>query len=204
MLTGFVAEFHYEASQVFGCLPVANSSFLPPTPFITLFIEEKQLAFHLVSLHNKKIQEAGPEFFVGYLNETEKQGIRLVTVWEDVWMLKRQLVIARLVSLAGKSKRIFARNTIIQRITKTVADDFLDTHHIGGSPSSRFKYGAFVKRKGDLVAAGTFSPPRTFYREGPPSRSYELIRYAGLCGVNITGGLGKLLNAFIEDVSPDD
>lgn len=204
MLTGFVAEFYHEATQAFGYTPVINPASLPPTPFSVLLFEKEGVAFHLVSLHPGKIKSAGREFFVNYLEVSEKQGTRLITVWEDVWMLKQPLVIAHLISLAGKSKRVFARNTVIRRITKTLADEFLNNNHLGESPSSRFKYGAFIKKTGELVAAGTFSPPRTFYRDGNPFRSYELIRYAGLKGVNITGGLGKLLNAFIEDVAPDD
>lgn len=203
MLTGFAAEFRHEASKIFGQEPV-KPAFLPETPFTVIFFENQQVAFHLIHLDANAIQAAGTSFFVYYLDNAEEQGVRLVTVWEDVWMLKRSLVIAHLISLAGKSARVFARNTVVKRITKTVADEFLDNYHLGGSPSSRFKYGLFVKKTGELAAAGTFSPPRTFYRNDKPFRSYELIRYAGLSGVNITGGLGKLLSAFTEDVNPDD
>lgn len=203
MLTGFAAEFCHEASIIFGQEPI-KPDFLPETPFTIIFFENQQVAFHLIHLDGNTIHAAGPGFFVNYLDTAEEHGVRLVTVWGDVWMLKRNLVIAHLISLAGKSTRVFARNTVVKRITKTVANEFLDNQHLGGSPSSRFKYGLFVKKTGELAAAGTFSPPRTFYRDDKPFRSYELIRYAGLSGVNITGGLGKLLSAFIEDVNPGD
>ena len=35
-------------------------------------------------------------------------------------------------------------------------------------------------------------------------RSYEWIRFASLPGVRISGGMGKILKAFIEEVHPDD
>ena len=35
-------------------------------------------------------------------------------------------------------------------------------------------------------------------------RSYEWIRYASLPGIRVIGGMGKLLDAFVEYVKPDD
>ena len=35
-------------------------------------------------------------------------------------------------------------------------------------------------------------------------RSYEWTRYASLPGARISGGMGKVLKAFIKDVQPDD
>lgn len=54
------------------------------------------------------------------------------------------------------------------------------------------------------MAVATFSNARRWDRGGRRISSYEWIRYASERGYRVTGGMGKLLQAFIEDVHPDD
>jgi len=54
------------------------------------------------------------------------------------------------------------------------------------------------------VAVATFSNARRWQKGGRTVSSYEWIRYASLEGCRVTGGMGKLLQAFIDDVHPDD
>ena len=57
---------------------------------------------------------------------------------------------------------------------------------------------------GTLVAVATFSNARKWIKGDKTIRSYEWTRYASLSGVRLSGGMGKLLKAFIEEVRPDD
>lgn len=57
---------------------------------------------------------------------------------------------------------------------------------------------------GTLVAVATFSNARKWQKGDKVIRSYEWTRYASLPGVRISGGMGKVLKAFIEEVHPDD
>ena len=57
---------------------------------------------------------------------------------------------------------------------------------------------------GVLVAVATFSNARKWQKGDKRIRSYEWTRYASLPGVRISGGMGKMLKAFIKDVQPDD
>ena len=57
---------------------------------------------------------------------------------------------------------------------------------------------------GTLIAVGTFSNARKWIKNGKEIRSYEWTRFASLPGLRISGGMGKILNAFIEEVQPDD
>ena len=52
-----------------------------------------------------------------------------------------------------------------------------------------------------LVAVGEFSSARTM-KDG--RRSYEWVRYASEPGVRVVGGMGKVLQKFVDDVHPDD
>lgn len=83
-----------------------------------------------------------------------------------------------------------------------------------GDASCRYRYGMFVRRKTGasessypeetLVAVSEFSAARRWTKGDRRISSYEWIRYASLRDLRIVGGMGKMLQAFIEDVSPDD
>ena len=111
-------------------------------------------------------------------------------------------------------RNIFARNCECRRIGREEADAFLSLHHRLGSCRSRYRYGLYTTRctgkneertqAGTLVAVASFSNARRWVKGDRLISSYEWIRYASLPGIRVTGGMGKLLNAFIEDVHPDD
>ena len=106
---------------------------------------------------------------------------------------------------------IFARNCSVRRLARPDAAAFLDANHRMGSCYARYCYGLFVNRStgnaeaslapGTLVAVATFSNGRRM-RDG--SRSFEWIRYSSLAGFRVVGGMSRLLDAFVREVSPDD
>lgn len=109
---------------------------------------------------------------------------------------------------------IYARNCDIRRIESPMATEFLKANHRLGDCRCRYRYGLFVRRRtgekefglpeGTLVAVSTFSNARKWNKEGQEVRSFEWIRYASLEGIRVVGGMGKMLEYFIEDVKPDD
>ena len=58
--------------------------------------------------------------------------------------------------------------------------------------------------EGTLIAVATFSNARRWIKEGKEIRSYEWTRYASLPDLRVSGGMGKMLKAFIKEVQPDD
>ena len=58
--------------------------------------------------------------------------------------------------------------------------------------------------EGTLIAVATFSNARRWVKEGKEIRSYEWTRYASLPDLRVSGGMGKMLKAFIKEVQPDD
>lgn len=57
---------------------------------------------------------------------------------------------------------------------------------------------------GTLIAVATFSNARKWIKNGKEIRSYEWTRYASVPELRVSGGMGKLLKAFIKEVQPDD
>ena len=58
--------------------------------------------------------------------------------------------------------------------------------------------------EGTLIAVATFSNARRWVKEGKEIRSYEWTRYASLPDLRVSGGMGKMLKAFIKEIQPDD
>ena len=109
---------------------------------------------------------------------------------------------------------IFARNCSVRRITVAEAAPFFEANHRMGYCTCRHRYGLFVERctgaaesalpVGTMVAAAGFSGPRNMTGRGGNRRSFEWIRYASLRDYRVVGGMGKLMNAFADDLKPDD
>lgn len=115
---------------------------------------------------------------------------------------------------------VFARNCRAERIDAGIARPFLEANHRYGWSRCRHCYGLYIDKVGGgvrdacgksgelplgtLVGVATFSNARRWTKGDKVVRSYEWVRYASLEGVRIQGGMGKLMNAFIEDVDPDD
>jgi len=119
----------------------------------------------------------------------------------------------------NKFHSIFARNCEVLRISKPLAEEFLDRNHLYGYAEAKYCYGLFVKRYsgeemapdaphpypvGTLVAVATFSNARHWNKDDRNWRSCQWIRYASLPEIRVIGGMGKLLSHFIDEVKPDD
>jgi len=142
--------------------------------------------------------------------ETSSGNISDITIYEDEWVTKHQLIVNRLKANLGFHKSIFARNCHAKTISIQEAKKFLDNNHILGDTRNQYRYGLFTLkdtekvRKGSLVAVATFSKPRVMNREYGQVDSYEWLRYANLTDFRIVGGMGKLMEKFIVEVNPDE
>ena len=151
---------------------------------------------------------------------------KAVFVTEDRWRTAGETVRLRLLAHCGRFRQVYARNCAVKRIERAVAAAFLSQTHSYGDALSRFRYGLFVDRvtgekgqspvvrseakglpgpvPGDLVAVATFSKARNRVVDGRRVKSFEWVRYASLPGVRVEGGMGKLLEAFVSEVHPED
>lgn len=187
---------HYTTEEVLHKMPSLA------TPYPLLFLPSKQIAFHLAPIPNKNIEAENQYLLQNLVLDAKHQDLRFINLFEDFSNIKNSIVSHRIGVLIGVFCRIHARNTIVERIDKKTLDDFLNTIHLYGSPTARYKYGLFDG--GKLVAAASFSAGRPIERNGRLFRSFELVRFANLNGCVVTGGVGKLLSHFIKEVKPDD
>lgn len=169
----------------------------------------RELLVHLHAINGRDSNQLGTE-------NLNLQAARQVTLWEDLWHTKPQVVKSRIAAQLGTSERIPARLTQVRRLDRPTTLMFLQENHLQDAVLSKFKYGLFLPKKhyrvlenppdADelLVAVGTFAHPRQFLREAQPHRSFELVRFANLLHTTVVGGLDKVLSHFIKQHQPDD
>ena len=147
-----------------------------------------------------------------------KTGKYPLIIPEDRWHKQPEMMKARLLAHLEIFTPIYARNCEIRRIDKPTAAEFLNRTHSYGNAACKYRYGMFLKRSTGhiakegrcdipaetLIAVGTFSNARKWIKNGKEIRSYEWTRFASLPGLRISGGMGRILKAFIEEVQPDD
>jgi len=156
------------------------------------------------------------------VQEAETQRLELeplagsaVFVVEDRWRSAGETVRLRLLSHCGRFRQVYARNCTVRRLDRAASASFLSQTHSYGDALSRFRYGLFVDRvtgekglpgpqPGELVAVATFSKARNRVIGGRRVRSHEWVRYASLPGIRVEGGMGKLLEAFVSELHPED
>ena len=170
----------------------------------------------------------------------EEFGNYPLIISEDRWIRQKEMTRARLLAHLEIFSQIYARNCVIKRIDKAIAQDFLEANHSYGDAACKYRYGLYLKRHtghnahlhtephdhadrhnntelhchterseaslplGTLVAVATFSNARKWIKGDKTIRSYEWTRYASLPGIRLSGGMGKVLKSFIQDINPDD
>ena len=126
----------------------------------------------------------------------EKKGIRLIHIFEDEWIWRREIVEMRIRRILGDSKafkRIYARKCTVREINNSEAKDFLDKNHIQGATLATIYLGAF--HENNLIGVMTF---KREHDEG----YYDLNRFATEMHTSVVGLASKMLTYFIRNYNP--
>ncbi len=127
-------------------------------------------------------------------------GYRLIHIFEDEWVNKKDIVIDKIkhLLLLNKETKIGARKTIIKRIDNNIKNIFLNDYHIQGSDKSTINYGAYYQN--ELIGVMTFNGNRNMTKNN--NKEYELTRFATKLGYSVSGLGSKLLKTFINEIQP--
>lgn len=118
--------------------------------------------------------------------ECEKLGIRLIHVWEDLWLSKKEIYKSIIASALGVyERRIYARNCECRSLTNIDYEEFLNINHIQGSVKSSIRLGLYYK--GELVQVAGWGKSR--FKSG----EVELYRMCTELNTQVIGGFSKLI-----------
>lgn len=156
---------------------------------IDIYLPELNLAFEFDGLywHNETFVEN--DYHLNKTEECLKYGIRLIHIFEDEWVYKRNIVKSRIKSLLNNNEHIFARKCELKEVPYDIADNFLEQNHIQGKCVSKYRYGLYYND--ELVSIMTFGKSRF-------SDEIELLRFCNKLDTNVIGGASKLFKYFLK------
>lgn len=171
-------------------------NFLSSGKEIDILIPSKLLALEFDGLYYHQSDFVGKDYHINKTNECEKLGFRLIHIFEDEWMFKKDIVKERLKNILGLSngKRIHARKCTIKEINTNEKNSFLEKFHIQGSDISKIKLGAFYDNK--LISVMTFSYGNISKGSKKIEDVLELNRFCSNYNYHIPGIASKLLTYF--------
>lgn len=164
---------------------------LKSTPFfLDGFCEKLNLAFEYCGLywHNENSPTPrGKDYHLSKMEACNKAGIRLITIFEDEWTLRRPQVQSFLRSVVGSCERkVFARKCLLKEIEKNESRDFLNAYHIQGASNAPHSFGIFFGE--ELLGVMTFA------KHHRNSRDIVLSRLCFKTGCQIIGGASRLFS----------
>lgn len=146
------------------------------------------------------VPERGENYHSRKADLAEERGIKLIQIFSDEWILKRDVCEKRLRVLFGIApKGKPARSLDLEKIRFGEVSQFLGDNHLQGVGNNATD--SWVLKDGDrIVAAMTFGPRRATI--GKVSDSWEMYRFA-TDGDNHPGAASRLFKAFINDQKPN-
>lgn len=156
-------------------------------PELKLGIEYNGNYYHTENLGKDKYYHLNKQ------NTAKKYGVNLIHIFEDEWILKKDICISKIKHIIGKnnSSKIYARKTKISHINNDVCYEFLEKNHIQGySNKSKYNIGAYYN---DMLIG-----VMCFYKE---KNNWVLNRFATNIDFICVGVGSKLLSHFIKNIS---
>ena len=165
---------------------------------LDIVIPSKKIAIEYCGLYwHSELAGKDRKYHLNKLNLCNEKGYKLITVFEDEWLLRKNIVISRLKNILGVSlNTIYARKCKIREILVKDVRLFCEENHLQGYGSgASIKIGAFYND--ELVSVMTFSKPSLAkgyrkHKEGV----FELHRFCSKLNYRVVGIASKLLKHF--------
>lgn len=166
---------------------------------IDIYLPELKIGFEFNGLWWHSEHYKSVNYHLIKTNFFKEKGIRIIHIWEDDWMYKRDIIKSMILNSIGHiSNKIYARQCKVSIITdNSIALNFLENNHIQGNDSSIYRIGLF--HKDELVSLMTFN--KFEGRQKMKEREWNLSRFCNKRGLIVVGGASKLLSFFTQKMS---
>lgn len=163
---------------------------------IDIFIPEKNVAIEYNGLywHSEK-HDRNKSYHLNKTKMCQNKNIKLIHIFEDDWVLRKDIVKSRLKHILGKSENtIYARKCYISEVSNEDKKNFLNENHIQGDCQSSTNLGLYTKDSHELVSIMTFGKSRF-----DKKYDIELLRFTNKLNTSVVGGASKLFTYFIKN-----
>ena len=167
---------------------------------LDIYVPERKIAIEFDGIFWHNENNKANNYHLEKTEDCEKNGIRLIHIFEDEWLKKKDIWKSMLNNIFETTpNKIFARKCVIKEVGVKDCTDFLNVNHLQGWCPSQIKLGLYY---GDeLVSVMTFGKSRHFIGNGEVE--YELLRYCNKTFTNVVGGASKLFTHFIKTYHPN-
>jgi hypothetical protein len=164
---------------------------------LDIVVPEKKLAIEFCGLYWHSDRRKNKKYHYEKLQKCKNIGYNLITIFEDEWDHKSDIVKTRILYKLGMcDKTIWARKCKIKEVPNDMAMEFNNKYHIQGHINSSIKYGLFFNE--ELVALMMFAKSNISKGKGT---GMELTRFTTSC--NVVGAAGKLFKHFLKTNNPE-
>lgn len=157
-------------------------------PDLNIAIEYNGILWHSTKFNKNKKRH------INKLNKCNEKGIKLIQIFEDEWLNKKEIVynkISHLCHLENKTK-VYARKCVVKEIDKITSNFFLEKNHIQGYCASSICLGCFSEN--NLIGVMSFKIIK--------ENEWELVRFATDIKYTCCGIGGKMFNFFKTKYKP--
>ena len=123
------------------------------------------------------------------LKMCQEKGVRLITVFEDEWVYKKEIVKSKIYGLLRKHQKVFARKCNLQEVNLKEAKNFMNINHLQDYSNSTKAWGLYYQD--ELVSCMTIGK---HHRQNSKYK-WVLNRFCNKLNTTIVGGASKLLMA---------
>ncbi|MFW6001944.1 MAG: hypothetical protein ACOCQD_01235 [archaeon] len=168
---------------------------------VDILIESKNIAIEYCGVYWHSEIFKDKKYHINKLERCNEKGYNLITIFEDEWKYKKDIVKHRLKHILGKAdKTIYARNCFVKEIDNKIAENFCIRHHIQGYQPSKTKLGLFHNK--ELVSVMTFG--KQSLSKGNKNFDNNIWEISRFCSkYNVVGAAGKLISYFKKNYKWD-
>lgn len=171
---------------------------------LDIYIPSKNIAIEINGLiwHSEKFNKDNA-YHAKKTELCEKQGIRLIHIFEDEIEFNFNIIKSRLMHLFGViDNKIYARKCIIKHINNKISKEFINQNHIQGYTNSQYNIGLYYND--ELVSVMSFCKQRINVGRKSNTNEWELLRFCNKLNTTVVGGASKLLKFFIKEINPEN
>ena len=169
---------------------------------IDIYIPDLKIGFEYNGLlwHSSKYNRN--DSMINKLNAAETCGIKIINIFEDEWIYKKNICKSRILSILGYNEKIYARKCYIKEINYKETKEFLNENHIQGFVPSKYNIALYYNN--EIVSVMTFGALRKNLGYTNKIGSFELLRFCNKININVIGGASRLFKYFIEKYNPNE
>lgn len=177
----------------------SNRKILNNAKEIDINIPSKHIAIEYNGLiwHSEKYGKT-PNYHLDKTIESANKGIKLIHIFEDEWIYKKDIVKSKIKNILDiKETIIDSKKCVLKKVSTNDSKIFLEENHIQGNINSKYKYGLYYNN--ELVSLITLCKARN---KKDNDNTYELLRFCNKLNTFVNDSFYKLFMYFIENFKP--